>query len=330
MGYTDAIGRVPFFVRKFYRDLTNPLRYPANIDDVKQCQLGHYYLVYDEDRLRQGGSHDFHFDDQGIPVLPTYIDVHPRRMHYYPIAIGQFALAIFHTYLRTSRTDDLTRFLKLADWLVERQAADGCWHNDNDIPVFGVYAPWVSAMGQGRVMSVLARAWQHTGDDRYIESARKGLPPFRLPISEGGVADSYGGVETFEEYPGRPAPHVLNGMIFALFGLWDMVRALPDEDEPRLLFDQGVSGIETLLPLYDTGWWTLYDLYHLEQKTPRNPATSHYHDIHTKQMQVLYAITGRPPFAEYAGRWAEYEIGWHRRLRAYANKTTFIVRRKLA
>ena len=71
----------------------------------------------------------------------------------------------------------------------------------------------------------------------------------------------------------------------------------------------GAATVEALLPLYDTGWWSLYDLYHLEATGPRNPCTAHYHDIHVKQLTVMHAITGRAAFRAFAGRWAAYQEG---------------------
>jgi hypothetical protein len=326
----SALRRLPFFACKFLRDALHPLRYASNTDDVHGARLGRYYLVFDEEELKRGGSQDFHFDAQGIPVIPSYIDVEPRRLHYYPIAIGQYALAIFHTWLGSERQDDRRRFLRLADWFVEHQAEDGCWYADTDVPLYGLRAPWPSAMAQGRGLSVLTRAWQCTSDARYIESAGSALAAFSAPLERGGITDTYKGWITYEEYPAQPAPHVLNGMIFALFGLWDLVRAEPEDPRAAAIFERGAATVEALLPLYDSGWWSLYDLYHLEAASPRNPCTAHYHDIHIKQLRVMHAITGRDTFDGFARRWAAYEAGPGGRLRAYAGKAAFIAQRKLA
>jgi heparosan-N-sulfate-glucuronate 5-epimerase len=323
-----ALRRLPFFVRKFLRDLSNPLRYACNTDDVHDARLGRYYLAFDEEELKRGI--DFHFDAEGIPVIPTYVDVEPRRFHYYPITIGQYALAIFHSWLRSSREDDRQRFLRLADWFVEHQAHDGCWRAQIEMPVYRLCAPWPSAMAQGRGLSVLTRAWQCTSDEKYIASARRALAAFSATVPQGGVTETYDGRITYEEYPAQPAPHVLNGMIFALFGMWDLVRAQPDDARAAAIFERGAATVEALLPRYDTGWWSLYDLYHLEAGAPRNPCTPHYHDIHIKQLQVMHAITGRRPFDTFAHRWAAYQEGSWGRLRAYAEKAVFIARRKLA
>jgi heparosan-N-sulfate-glucuronate 5-epimerase len=324
----SALRRLPFFVRKFLRDASHPLRYPNNTEDVHSHRLGRYYLVFDEEELKR--SFEFQFDAEGIPAIPSYVDVEPRRLHYYPITIGQYALAIFHTWLRSSRENDQRRFLRLADWLLENQAEDGCWYAQTDLPLYGLRAPWPSAMAQGRGLSVLMRAWQCTSEDRYIEGARRALAAFSVSVERGGITAAYDGRITYEEYPAQPAPHVLNGMIFALFGLWDLIRARPDDTRAAAIFERGASTVEALLPLYDTGWWSLYDLYHLEAASPRNPCTAHYHDIHIKQLRVMHAITGRDTFAAFARRWAAYENGAAGRLRAYAGKAAFVARRKLA
>ena len=323
----SALRRLPFFARRLLRDASNPLRYASNTDDVHGAQLGRYYLVFDEEELKR--SIDFHFDPDGIPVIPTYVDVEPPKRHYYPITIGQYALAVFHTWLRSARHDDQQRFLRLADWFVEHQAEDGCWYAQTDVPAYRLRAPWPSAMAQGRGISVLTRAWQCTSDARYVQSARRALAAFSVPIEQGGITDAYDGRITYEEYPTQPAPHVLNGMIFALFGVWDLVRAQPEEARAAAIFEMGAVTIEAFLPLYDTGWWSLYDLYHLEATGPPNPCTAHYHDIHVKQLTVMHAITGRAAFHAFAGRWAAYQEGPRGRLRAYAGKAAFIARRKL-
>ena len=71
-----------------------------------------YYFLFNEKELLSGGSQDFHFDEKGIPVIPTYVDVDEERMHYFPISIGQYGLAIYHTYLDTSSKKDKKKIFK--------------------------------------------------------------------------------------------------------------------------------------------------------------------------------------------------------------------------
>lgn len=47
-------------------------------------------------------------------------------------------------------------------------------------------------MGQGHAISVLARAYHHSGGDaQYLQAAINGLRPFRVPSDEGGVLASF-------------------------------------------------------------------------------------------------------------------------------------------
>ena len=327
---TSLSRRLSFFAGKFLRDAFRPLFYEVETGDVHGSTLGRYYLVFDETAIRGGGTHDFRFDDTGIiPAVPTYIDVDRPRLHYFPIAIGQYALAIFHTWLRTGREEDRARFLTFADWFAGNQAADGCWYTEPDVPIYRLPGPWISAMSQGRGLSVLTRAWQLTSEARYLEGAQRALAAFETPIAAGGVAGTLDGQVTYEEYPAQPPPHVLNGMIFGLFGLWDLARAKPEDARPRALFERGAATVEALLPRYDTGRWSLYDLYHLELPGPRNPCTAHYHDMHVKQLKVLHAITGRATFATVAERWNAYQRNPVGRLWAYARKAAFVTQRRL-
>ena len=326
---TSTLRRLPFFAGKLVRDAFRPLLYEVETADVHGPDLKRYYLVFDETALRRGGSHDFRFDEDGIPAVPTYIDVERPRLHYVPIAIGQYALAIFHPWLAHGRAADRARFLKFADWFTRNQAEDGCWYSQTDVPIYGLRGPWASAMSQGRGLSVLTRAWAATGEAAYLDHALRGLDAFERPVEAGGVLSACQGHATYEEYPARPAPHVLNGMIFGLFGVWDLVRVRPGDARARALFEQGAMSTEALLPLHDTGMWSLYDLYHLEVPGPRNPCTAHYHDMHIKQLRAMHAITGRAPFATFADRWTMYQRRPTGRIWAYARKVAFIARRRL-
>ena len=62
----------------------------------------------------------------------------------------------------------------------------------------------------------------------------------RLPSGEGGVQARLGGGPWPEEYPTDPPSYVLNGGIFALWGMYDVGAGLGDEDAARD-FEQGAT-----------------------------------------------------------------------------------------
>ena len=71
----------------------------------------------------------------------------------------------------------------------------------------------------------------------------------------------------YEEYPFEEGLFVLNGFMYSLIGLYDLSSAssAPQEarDEAKELFDEGIVSLKALLPLYDNGKGSNYDLQHV-------------------------------------------------------------------
>ena len=103
---------------------------------------------------------------------------------------------------------------------------------------FQLAAGWPSAMAQGEGASLLTRLYLATGDERYAAAARRAVRAMALPSAEGGVQAQLDGRPWPEEYPTDPPSFVLNGGIFALWGLYDVGAALRDADAARA-FDAG-------------------------------------------------------------------------------------------
>jgi len=314
------LRRYLFYMRKLGRDFLAPLVYTV-ADDLDGLQLGPYYLVFREAELLRGGSMDFSFDQDGIPMVSTYIDVEGSKRIYYPISIGQYALAIFHSFLDSQSEHDRQRFMRIVDWFYANGELDrrlGCvWRSHVEVPFYGLKPGWVSAFAQSRAISVLLRGWQLTGDDRYYERAMLAVKPFWVNTKEGGVRAEFGGETFYEEYPSDPPSHVLNGMMFSLFGLHDLVRVVGRDSEAGKLFQAGVHGLKRNLDRYDLGFWSLYDYFCPHGEEVRiNPATVHYHHIHLAQLQVLSRITGERSFGDCHERWRRY-LRVHNKIRAY-------------
>jgi hypothetical protein len=182
----------------------------------------------------------------------------------------------------------------------------GVWEYDFDI--MGMYAPWVSAMAQGQAMSALLRAWQLTGDPRYRASAERALRAFEIPLDEDGVrCEGPGGGVWFAEYPKQATPRVLNGHIYALYGLWDLYRAAGSEPA-RELWQQGLDALRAGLDQFDAGDWSHYCV---PVGRPRLRAPLRYHLVHVRQMKQLYATTGDPQFQQMAARWEGFLPAGH-------------------
>ncbi|XP_077998489.1 D-glucuronyl C5-epimerase-like [Glandiceps talaboti] len=215
-----------------------------------------------------------------------------------------------------SSTAHMAHFYDAANWFVRNQDERGGW------PIgvtrllteeMGELPPgWYSAMAQGHAMSTLTRAYRKTGKQEYLNSALKATKPFNLLSSEGGVKavfmDKY---PWYEEYPTNPSSFVLNGFIYSLIGLYDlMVTAPPAErGEAQQLYNQGMKSLKALLPLYDTGSGTVYDLRHVTIGVAPKLARWDYHTTHISQLQLLGSIDDDPIFRTMVDRWISYMKG---------------------
>ena len=159
-------------------------------------------------------------------------------------------------------------------------------------------------MGQGEAISVLLRADTLEPSKGYGRAAERAGLPFLKEIADGGVVWRSGKDVFFEEIANEHASHVLNGCIFALWGLWELWKRTGDPQlEP--IVAAGADTLRRWLPQYDTGWWTRYSLLLSADGQP-HIATLKYHQFHIAQMLVLARMFDEPSFEEAAHRWASY------------------------
>ena len=246
-------------------------------------------------------------DSTGIPI----ITLSNGNTVYFPIHVAQMALGNYDLWLERNDVEHKRTFLRLADWLNQNINENGGWKN-----------PWeflrptsisnYSAMSQGEAISVLIRAYQITNDNSFMESSEKAFKFLILPVEEGGCTYYIDRQIYLEEYPEHPRSTVLNGYIFALFGVYDFVLVTGGEDVKRFFLDS-VTTLEKSLHLYDTGFWTYYD----QLGTISSPF---YHSLHISLLDALYLITGRESFNSVSGKWSLYQKNPLYKLRAIAAK----------
>lgn len=181
-------------------------------------------------------------------------------------------------------------------------------------------APWYSALAQGQGISVLVRAHKECGDARYLEAARAAFAAFEHPIVDGGVAftDAAGDL-WFEEYIVSPPTHILNGFMWALWGVYDYDLATKNISAHQL-FARGTRTLLHNLERYDLGFWSLYE----QSGTPLPMvASAFYHRLHIVQLRIMYRLTREEAFLRIADRWESYTSSRAKSLRALVYKTAF-------
>lgn len=230
-----------------------------------------------------------------------------RRHIFHPIAMAQYALGAHDLHLQGKEGPWRERFLLHADWFDAVPPASGgefvVWKNPHPNIHYRLRTGWHSAMAQGQGISVLVRAYGLTKDWRYIDTAIKALGPFELEVGEvfGARRTLPGGI-WYEEYPTLPPSFVLNGFLFALAGLLDLA---PHHQQALDLFDKGLRGLEFLLPRFDTGYWSRYDLFPGFDR----PADPFYHALHSGLLLAIsedaaaFGMQPPPLLREMAEKW---------------------------
>jgi heparosan-N-sulfate-glucuronate 5-epimerase len=190
---------------------------------------------------------------------------------------------------------------------------------------YGVDPPWHSAMAQAQAASAFTRAYCATGTTEYAELAQKAIQPLLEPddsdlvswVDEGPILEEVGGAS--------PRSPVLNGWIFALWGLRDVALAFERTDAARL-YELSVECLVRKLPEYDVGWWTKYSLF--PHPVP-DLAKPFYHRLHTTQIEIMFVLTDRAEFRDAALRWRTYDRRWGAAA-AVASKTAFLPLNRLS
>jgi len=241
------------------------------------------------------------------------------------IGVGQWGLAAIDRHTAGHGEAWLTGAVAAGEHLIAEQLRSGprrgAWEEPEDLShTFTIRGPWISAMAQGHCASLLVRLYLATGRDEFAETALLALEPYDVPTEDGGVRTRLPDGRAFlEEYPTRPASYVLNGAIYAIWGLYDVGVGLGD-DAARRAFEDAVDGLAENLHLWDLGYWSRYDLY---RHPLTNVASTSYHVLHINQLRVLSRLTDRPEIGAMAQRFAVYGESRVNSARALVHKIAF-------
>jgi hypothetical protein len=241
------------------------------------------------------------------------------------IAVGQFGLGAYERYLFGDGDAWLAAAVAAGEHLVEAQVQEGhragAWEEPEPYRhTFRMRGPWVSAMAQGHCASLLVRLHRATGGDAFAEAALRALLPYRSPVTSGGVQALLDGRPFPEEYPTDPASYVLNGAIYAIWGVYDVAVGLGDADA-RAELEELVDTVAENIYRWDLGYWSRYDLYPHPMIT--NVASASYHALHVNQLRALDLLTPRPALADAAARFDRYANRPVDRLRGLVHKVAF-------
>lgn len=268
------------------------------------------------------------FDNNGLPisysarskaafVSPFYVvhygilysnDLdHPQKYHYLWENDSSLKTWNFPSPLKY-RT--FGNFISMSDWVVEHISYQHNkahllynfnWPYEN-LKSGVIKAPWWSGLTDGYALLLLSRAYILSGNHTYKAAADLLYESVTSTIQDGGsLLYLPDGNKWIIEYvdttiESQYLPRVLNGMIYATFGVFAYEKTFP---RGRTFRKDLLQAIKKHVADYDLGWWTGYDLI-------GNVANIKYHRIHVALLEDLYRLTGDIYYKKIQEKWKRY------------------------
>ena len=260
------------------------------------------YIFYDKSSLEEDSTPK---DETGV-ALTKY----NNEYQYNPVSISQYGLEQYSNYIETLDERYYEKAKIQADYLLKIQDKEnGKFYYNYDFKVGGtnqtMKAPWSSAMAQGQVISLFARIYYVSKEQKYLEAAKLAMEPLTIDVEDGGLCADFFGHKYYEEYPTTPASYTLNGFMFTIIGLHDLY-SITDDRQAKELYDEGIKTLEYCLPFYDSTGISLYHLGHLTDKNLPLHTSEKYHNIHIAQLKIINQFENNATFMYYSERWEQY------------------------
>lgn len=203
----------------------------------------------------------------------------------------------------TDSSEALRVFRSCSDWMLnEIQDKDNFAVWVYPYPMsYGTASGWRSAHAQAAGLQLLVRAARLLKRPEFLKPVDCLLSAFDVAVDAGGLLDtSEAGLPWFEKFadPNNRKPKVLNGLLFAILGLRDVHR-YTGNSHALYLADMGLESALALLPRFDLGDWSAYDI---EGKR----ASPRYHNIHIRQMARLAEETNDKRLLDWYDRFQGY------------------------
>lgn len=252
-------------------------------------------------------------DEQGVPMV-----FQAGKFNY---SAGTVAIAALAEHGRYTVSGDSTKFFIMANKLLSLMGPDGALRYSypyrHYTAIQSLAVGWTSGMDQGMALSVYARAYELSKDKKWLNAGNLAYKFLQTPYPDGPKSDlgdldkTLSGRTFYLEYPTEPNVYTLNGYMFTLLGLYDWAE-VAGSSEAKASFKEGIEVLDKVLPYYDMGTFSAYDLSYITYSRlpfliPRPPhLVPRYHAIHIAQLRALWSVTDDKTLKETAERWDSY------------------------
>ncbi len=270
------------------------------------------YLNYGK-TVSHRASGTLKLDEQGVPMV-----FQAGRFNY---SAGTVAIAALAEHGRYTVSGDSSKFFIMAEKLLSLMGSDGALRYSypyrHYTAIQSLAVGWTSGMDQGMALSVYARAYNLSKDKKWLNAGHLAYKFLQTPYPEGPKSDlryldkTLAGRAFYLEYPTEPNVYTLNGYMFTLLGLYDWAQ-ISDSSEAKASFKEAIDVLDKILPYYDMGTFSAYDLSYITYSKlpyliPRLPhLVPRYHAIHIAQLRALWSVTGDETLKATAEKWQSY------------------------
>jgi hypothetical protein len=212
-----------------------------------------------------------------VPILQ-----YPFGNYRNPVTTIHTAMAFYNRYLKTGNTIDKNGFLNNIDWLMKNHKNYYFRYEFRfrHSPASAMEKGWISGMAQGQGLGALCVAFHLTGDEKYLNCARHIFTTLHTNTDSlwcFGIDKK--GYYWLEEYPTEDFCHVLNGMLYGLWGIWNYYVVTRDAFA-LTLFKAGIRTISDHYPNWKVKNRNLsYYCWH-------RLIFADYHQVHLAQLQA--------------------------------------------
>ena len=270
-----------------------------------------YYLVEGLDNSDGHGGYGSicRFDREGVP----YTSAGRGRDRYHPLVIARYVLRMFSLSALTGDARASAAAECAAAALARAGAPTGVWRPGWSPDDMSGGVP--SCIIQGSAISALARVEQRNPGFISNDVLRRAINVLVAPVAAGGTVTHGLGGPFLEEF--HSLSHVLNGCVYGLWALYDLIDGLGCS-ELTPLAESVESCLAQLVPQFtmSNGW----SLYALDTYGYAPIASIHYHRSHIRMFTLLSARTGRTAYRDAVER-------WERALNSRAVKCTVLARK---
>ncbi|HSP70924.1 MAG TPA: D-glucuronyl C5-epimerase family protein [Gaiellaceae bacterium] len=233
------------------------------------------------------GPPAWHADILG-PDMVVYRYFPGHGLQFHPLA----DFGALNAHLAANRLDEARRLTAaLQARAIGRDDGSTVW--EYEFRYLGGRAPWTSGMAQAVAAQSLARASEKLDDPSLLDLARRAEASIPGKLTRKLAAGPWVRLYSFNTMA------VLNAQLQTAIAIRDYAGIAGDEDAGALA-DAMTQAAETMLPKFDTGYWTRYSLGGAEE-------TRDYHDYVIFLLGRLKTQTQSSFWSEAAARFKAYD-----------------------